>query len=287
MTRSAGTSGLTRAGSPPRSAIASRMTARSTTAGHAGEVLEEDAGRHERDLGLGGDARPPRRQRLDVGRLDDPAAGVAEDVLEQDLERDRRPLEVDPVAERGQPTVVGQAGPEAGPGAERIGMGHASSVAVGRYTRSHGRVPRLRSGPAPRLGGPMKAWGGPPATSAGDARPRDETLRGDRGGGDRPRPGDARRPTSTATHGDARPRHDATPHHATPTSRARRASRRSSGSSGPGRSGRRSGSPSTGPAGRSTRSRAATPARRDRFREPRPGRPRVRRGRRRSSRRSS
>ena len=33
MTRSAGTSGLTRAGSPPRSAIASRMTARSTTAG--------------------------------------------------------------------------------------------------------------------------------------------------------------------------------------------------------------------------------------------------------------
>src|SRR5947207_2278656 len=33
MTRSAGTRGLTRPGSPPRSAIASRMTARSTTAG--------------------------------------------------------------------------------------------------------------------------------------------------------------------------------------------------------------------------------------------------------------
>ena len=33
MTRSAGTSGLTRDGSPPSSAIASRMAARSTTAG--------------------------------------------------------------------------------------------------------------------------------------------------------------------------------------------------------------------------------------------------------------
>ena len=33
MTRSAGTSGLTLAGSPPRAAIASRIAARSTTAG--------------------------------------------------------------------------------------------------------------------------------------------------------------------------------------------------------------------------------------------------------------
>ena len=48
------------------------MTARSTTAGHAGEVLEQDAGRHERDLGLGGGARPPGEERLDVLGSDDP-----------------------------------------------------------------------------------------------------------------------------------------------------------------------------------------------------------------------
>ena len=52
----------------------------------AGEVLEEDARGHERDLGLGGGARPPGQQRLDVRRLDHAAAGVAEEVLEQDLD---------------------------------------------------------------------------------------------------------------------------------------------------------------------------------------------------------
>ena len=34
---------------------------------HAGEVLEQDARGHERDLGLGGDAGPPGSERLDVG----------------------------------------------------------------------------------------------------------------------------------------------------------------------------------------------------------------------------
>ena len=58
--------------------------------GHAGEVLEDDPGRHERDLGLRGDARPPGGERLDVLRPDDAAAGVAQDVLEQDLQRDGR-----------------------------------------------------------------------------------------------------------------------------------------------------------------------------------------------------
>ncbi len=37
---------------------------------HTGEILEDDAGRHERHLGLGRDARSPRRQRLDVCGLD-------------------------------------------------------------------------------------------------------------------------------------------------------------------------------------------------------------------------
>ena len=114
MTRSAGTSGLTRAGSPPRSAIASRMTARSTTAGTPGEVLEDDPGRHERDLGLGRLARPPRGERRDVGLADDPAAGVPEHVLEEDLEGHRDAPEVEP----GRHAAVGQGGQRvAGPAA--------------------------------------------------------------------------------------------------------------------------------------------------------------------------
>ena len=101
MTRSAGTSGLTRAGSPPSSAIASRITARSTTAGTPGEVLEDHPGRHERDLGLGR-LRPAATTRSvsTSARLDDAAAGVAEHVLEEDLEGDRARPEVDPVEPR-------------------------------------------------------------------------------------------------------------------------------------------------------------------------------------------
>ncbi len=60
----------------------------------AGEVLEDDPGRHERDLHLGGAgsgsrARPPGRQGGHVGLPHDPAAGVAEHVLEQDLDGHR------------------------------------------------------------------------------------------------------------------------------------------------------------------------------------------------------
>ncbi len=97
------------------------MTARSTTAGNAGEVLEQDTRRHERDLGLGGRARPPGQQRLDVGRVDHAAAGVAERVLEQDLDRDRQGGEVDPVGDGVEPVDVREAGPERRAGAEWIG----------------------------------------------------------------------------------------------------------------------------------------------------------------------
>src|SRR3954449_5839057 len=109
MTRSAGTSGLTLAGSPPRSAIASRMTARSTTAGTpvkswritrdgmngisasagapggpAASGSTSPARRSPPPAGRGGGAGAPRRERLDILGADDPAAGVTEDVLEQD-----------------------------------------------------------------------------------------------------------------------------------------------------------------------------------------------------------
>ena len=58
--------------------------------GDAGQVLHDHPRGHERDLGLGRDARTPRGEGLDVGRLDDAATGVAEQVLEQDPDRDRQ-----------------------------------------------------------------------------------------------------------------------------------------------------------------------------------------------------
>ncbi len=89
-----------------------------------GEVLEDHPRGHERDLGLGRDARPPGRQRLDVLGSDDPVTGVAEQVLEQDLDRDRRAGEVDQVAQDVEPVAVRKARAERGPGAEWVDPWH-------------------------------------------------------------------------------------------------------------------------------------------------------------------
>ena len=80
----------------------------------AGEVLEEDPGRHERDLRLGRRAGAPRQERLHVLRPDHAAARVAQQVLEQDLDRDREAGEVDPVGHGLEPVVpvVGAADPQ-------------------------------------------------------------------------------------------------------------------------------------------------------------------------------
>ena len=66
--------------------------------GHAGEVLVDHAGRREGDLPRRIVLRDPLRDRLDVllGR-------GAEDVLEQDLQRVRQPLDVEALLERRQP----------------------------------------------------------------------------------------------------------------------------------------------------------------------------------------
>ena len=112
------------------------MTARSTTAGHAGQVLEDDARGHERDLGLGGAGRAATRS-ASRRRLawTIPLAGVAEDVLEQDLDRDGGAVEVDPVAQDGQ-TVEVRAGRRRGaPGAERIDRCQRVLSSLARYTR--------------------------------------------------------------------------------------------------------------------------------------------------------
>ena len=86
-----------------------------------GQVLEDHTRRHERDLGLGRDPGTPRREGLEVLGPDQPAAGVAQGVLEQDLDRDRGRREIDPVADRGQPVVVRETGGERTAGVERIG----------------------------------------------------------------------------------------------------------------------------------------------------------------------
>ncbi len=61
------------------------------------QVLEDHPAGHERQLGLAGTARPPGGERLDVLGPDDPAAGLAQDVLEQDLDRHRGRGEIEPI----------------------------------------------------------------------------------------------------------------------------------------------------------------------------------------------
>ncbi len=75
----------------------------------AGEILEQDAGRHERDLGLGCHARPPCQQRLHVRRAGRRPVGVTEQVLEQDLDRDGQRGQVDPIADGLESVDVGEA----------------------------------------------------------------------------------------------------------------------------------------------------------------------------------
>ena len=101
----------------------------------AGQVLEEHARGHERDLGLGRDAGPPGRERLDVLRPDHAATGVAERVLQQDLDRDGRRGQVDPVGQDGEPVDVREARTERGSGAEGVVRWQRGGSSLARYTR--------------------------------------------------------------------------------------------------------------------------------------------------------
>jgi len=94
MTSSAGASGLISCGLPPRRVIASRMAAEVDHRRHAGEVLHDHARRGERDLVARGGLGVPVEQRLDVlaGHADTVLG--AQQVLEQDLQREGQSPEV-------------------------------------------------------------------------------------------------------------------------------------------------------------------------------------------------
>ena len=259
---------MTFAGSPPSSAIASRMTARSTTAGTPVKSWRITRAGMNGTSASAATARPPRRQRLDLLGPDDAAAGVAEDVLEEDLERDRGPAQVEPVADRAQPEVVGEPGSEAGPGAEGVGqvfvVGHASSVSA-VVRRRRGRVPRRTA--ARHRGSAADEGLGRPAAERGERPARDARRRGWRDGHDRGARGRRHRPRP-APAGPPPPRRRGPRPRPSPsrTSGPKAPSRPSSGSSARGRSARRWASRCIGPAGRSAPSRAATRRRRERFR---------------------
>ena len=60
---------------------------------HAGEVLQQDARGREGDLLLHFGGHVPARQRLDVLGIDEPRVLAAQQVLEEDLERERQPCD--------------------------------------------------------------------------------------------------------------------------------------------------------------------------------------------------
>src|SRR5205823_4579195 len=100
-------------------------------AGHAGEVLQQHAGGHERDFLERPAPDVPLRERVDVGLLDEAAVLVAHQVLEQDLERERQPRDAGEAAllERDQ-TVDGN-----GAGGGREGRTRAETVSASQHWR--------------------------------------------------------------------------------------------------------------------------------------------------------
>ncbi len=73
---------------------------------HAGEVLHQDAGGKERHLAFGVAACEPRGERLGVLAAERLLIGMAEDVLEQDLEGEGEPRDVAELLRRGRQRIV-------------------------------------------------------------------------------------------------------------------------------------------------------------------------------------
>ncbi len=102
---------------------------------HAGEILQHDACRHERDFGVGFLLRVPVRDRLDFLRRDIRAVLVAQQILEQDLHRIGQALEIETLAELGEAAdlVVRAVDLEDVPGRKRVVH---SMVLLASFTRA-------------------------------------------------------------------------------------------------------------------------------------------------------
>ena len=92
MTSSAGCSGLIALRIAAQRCIGVAHRREIDDAGHAGEVLQQHARRHERDLAASGSAFGSQLASASMSAcLDDCAVLVAQQVLEQDLQRERQP----------------------------------------------------------------------------------------------------------------------------------------------------------------------------------------------------
>ena len=138
---------------------------------NAGEVLHDDPGGHERDLdgrcARGGrGARLPSCESDDVGLSDDPAAGVPENVLEQDLDRDWQTAQIRgqcglrtaALRQSGESVEVGQSGAKRGPGPERIAGRHDASPCHEQLLGRSDDEPASWLGPRRRRARARRAW---------------------------------------------------------------------------------------------------------------------------------
>jgi hypothetical protein len=131
MTSSAGTSGLILAGSPPTSStIASRIAARSTTAGTpVKSCMSTRAGVNA--ISFDGSAFASQVASASMSAAStDPLPSGAQEVLEQDLQRERQAGDVEARLQRVEAEdLVGLiAHPEVRAGVEGVGMGHATEA---------------------------------------------------------------------------------------------------------------------------------------------------------------
>ena len=95
---------------------------------HAGEVLQDDAGREEGNLRVAARPRPPAGDPREILLRHEAAPGVPQDVLQEDLQRDGGAIEVDLGRQRGDGHEVRKARPEAGSGADRLARRHGFLV---------------------------------------------------------------------------------------------------------------------------------------------------------------
>ncbi len=117
-------------------------------AGHAGEILQQHAGRHERDLAVGvGRRRIPAGQGADVVGLHESAVLAPQQVLEEDAQRERQPRHCGEVpGQRRQAEVVD------GTASRRQGGARVEGVLARHDPVDHSRRPPMTGHPPSAIG---------------------------------------------------------------------------------------------------------------------------------------